>query len=467
VAAVECVSSAPSGMFSSFRAVRRCRSVYGSLNRRTRRPLIETQIPVGTALRSLSASKSSPAAHRAPVAASAPSAEERPKRDIMGGSRAYVELAKPELSALVIATGTWGFLLTGSDDTVAAVSTIGGLVFAASSAAAWNQTVEAKFDAKMIRTATRPIPSGRLNERQAAAFCAATGVSGVSLLTLGANSMAGGLGLANILLYGMVYTPMKRITPYNTHVGAVVGALPVVVGWVGGGGPLFAVEPAMLFSIMYAWQFPHFMGIAWKYRKDYANAGYQMVTRDDPGAVRTAYWAEKATYVLVAIPFVSTYVGMTSSMFIISGAIPNAVLLRQCLVFKKKPTSKNAGKIILVGFVYLMAFLGLMFFHSTSEALDRHLDSIRNIARRVGRQLCVHETKMTRVTVPEMCPVPQVFILSPSKEIGSYFVRRLTSSKRLRKLLLKQRKGMTRAQAHRDRSGCATQRACRGYCSLY
>uniref|UniRef100_A0A7S2QTQ1 Protoheme IX farnesyltransferase, mitochondrial n=1 Tax=Norrisiella sphaerica TaxID=552664 RepID=A0A7S2QTQ1_9EUKA len=326
------------------------------------------------------------------------------RRTMRSGVKAYIELAKPELSALVITTGTWGFLLTGCDSLVAGASTVAGLVLSAASAASWNQTSEAEYDKLMVRTRTRPIPSKRLTVKQAATFSLTTGLGGVSLLTLGANPLTGLLGFTNILLYGLAYTPMKRMTPFNTHVGAVVGGLPVVIGWTGGGGELVAFEPAVLMSILFAWQFPHFMGIAWKYRKDYKGAGYQMVTRDDPGATRTSYWATCGAVSLCAIPFVSYGVGMTSSMFIVSSAIPNAALMYSCFRFSRKPSGRTANRVILVGFVHLMVFLGLMFFHSTSEALDRHLNSLRNILRRVGKQLCIHETKM--IQSPEMCPVP-------------------------------------------------------------
>jgi len=331
--------------------------------------------------------------------------------------KAYIELAKPELSALVITTGTWGFLLTGCDSLLAGVSTVSGLVLSAASAAAWNQTSEREYDAMMVRTRTRPLPSGRLTPTQAAAFVATTGIGGVTLLSLGANPLTGVLGLTNIVLYGLAYTPIKRISPYNTHVGAVVGALPVVIGWTGGGGELMAVEPAVLFSILFAWQFPHFMGIAWKYRKDYKHAGYEMVTRDDPGATRTAYWATCGAWALVTIPFVSYGVGMTSSMFIVSSAVPNAALVYSCVQFGRKPSGRTANRVILVGFVYLMVFLGLMFFHSTSKALEMHLNSLRNILRRVGRGLCIHESAILKN--PEMCPLPKNQVVIVPQAVSS------------------------------------------------
>eukprot|EP00466_Bigelowiella_natans_P016946 jgi/Bigna1/142491/aug1.70_g17199 len=325
---------------------------------------------------------------------------------------AYIELAKPELSALVITTGTWGFLLTGCDSLLAGVSTVSGLVLSAASAAAWNQTSEREYDAMMLRTRARPLPSGRLTPTQATAFVTTTGIGGVALLSLGANPLTGLLGLTNIVLYGLAYTPIKRISPYNTHVGAVVGALPVVIGWTGGGGELMAVEPAVLFSILFAWQFPHFMGIAWKYRKDYKHAGYQMVTRDDPGATRTAYWATCGAWALVTVPFVRYIVvaaevlrrgddelnvhhqlgypecGMCAMRDVNSHVDSwlgfDVALVYSCVQFGRKPSGRTANRVILVGFVYLMVFLGLMFFHSTSKALEMHLNSLRNILRRVS-----------------------------------------------------------------------------------
>lgn len=314
----------------------------------------------------------------------------------------YVKLAKPELSALVIATGVWGFAISGSPDLIAGVSTISGLVLSAASAAAWNQAREGSFDKLMIRTRTRPVPSGIITKEQAYKFSGATGLGGVALLTLGANPLSGALGLANIVLYGQVYTPMKRWSVYNTHVGAVVGALPVVIGFAGGGGSLMAVEPAILFSIMCAWQFPHFMGIAWKYRDDYKRAGYNMITRDDPSGALTSNWMINGQLVLCALPFFSTFFGMTNSMFLVSSALPNALMYLLTKKFEAKPSSKAAGNVIKYGIMYIMVFLGLMFFHSTSISLLENVDRVRTTLRDLGRAMCVHETKMT--DVPDLCP---------------------------------------------------------------
>ncbi len=343
-------------------------------------------------------------ASKATTVAATSEAAGLPKETQRGGSkrlRALWELSKPELSALTVTTGGWGFLLSGCESIAAGGYTVGGLVACAASAAALNQISEVPYDGMMTRTRSRPLPSGRLSMREAQAFALAAGVGGVGMLGAGATPLAGALGLSNILLYWLAYTPMKRWSPYNTHVGAVVGALPVVIGWAGGGGALLATEPAVLFGLLYAWQFPHFMAIAWKYRKDYKGAGYRMVTRDDPGAERTARWALNGAIAICATPFVTTFAGMSSCMYLVSSAPANLALLASCFKFKAKPTAANANKLIGVGFIHIMIFLALLFFHSTSDALERHCNSVRNNLRAAGLGFCVHETTMSEA--PGLC----------------------------------------------------------------
>ena len=141
-----------------------------------------------------------------------------------------------------------------------------GTTLSAFSANTFNQCYEYKTDALMGRTKHRPLPSGRISRSHAAAWGISTGIAGTAILAVGANPLTAALGVSTIALYAGVYTPMKQMHYSNTWVGAVVGAIPPVMGWTATGGALFAAEPALLAATLFGWQFPHFFSLAWIHR---------------------------------------------------------------------------------------------------------------------------------------------------------------------------------------------------------
>jgi heme o synthase len=224
----------------------------------------------------------------------------------------YVELTKPKISVLVLVTvavamfvGSWGppslWLL---------LHTLAGTALVAASASAINQRLEQSTDALMERTAFRPLPAGRLGAREVLVFGGITIVLGLAYLALAVNWLAAALGALTWILYVPLYTPLKRRTPFNTVIGAVAGALPTLIGWAAvrgsfgfslGGGALTA---ATLFLIVYLWQFPHFMAIAWIYRRQYAAAGLQMLTVVDPSGCRAGVQAVMAALALLPVSLI-------------------------------------------------------------------------------------------------------------------------------------------------------------------
>ncbi|PYR54385.1 MAG: protoheme IX farnesyltransferase [Acidobacteria bacterium] len=182
----------------------------------------------------------------------------------------YVALTKPRLNCLVVATSAAGYYLggRGSTDVMAMTQAVAGTALAAGGAAVLNQLFERETDALMRRTRLRPLPDGRVAPADARIFGIALSLAGLLLLAARANWLAAGLALATILVYLIVYTPMKRRTPLSTLVGAVPGALPVLIGWTASHGSV-ALGGATLFTIVFLWQIPHFMAIAWLYRDDY------------------------------------------------------------------------------------------------------------------------------------------------------------------------------------------------------
>lgn len=213
-------------------------------------------------------------------------------------------LSKAKLSLLCAISAMPGYLLSaGPAFHIGGLITLcGGTFLSAASSQAWNQIIERKYDEQMVRTMNRPLAIRKSMSVQAASLFAATsGLSGLALLGLEHNALTASVAAATILGYVGVYTPMKRITPYNTHIGAVVGSLPVVIGFTAGMSPEQSVFNFIdgsyawsscalyLFGFQALWQMPHFYALAFLHRHDYKNAGYKMFCTDDDPAVLGKY----------------------------------------------------------------------------------------------------------------------------------------------------------------------------------
>ena len=189
----------------------------------------------------------------------------------------YLALAKPRVVLMVLVTTTVGYVL-GSAAPPAFLPLgrlLVGTALAAAGTLALNQWMERDLDARMARTRHRPLPEGRLLPAEAFALGAALLAAGVAVLALSANGLSAEVTGAIAVLYLLVYTPLKRVTPFNTIIGAIPGALPPLMGWTAARGELTAGGWA-LFAILFFWQLPHFLAIAWIYRDEYAKAGYEI-----------------------------------------------------------------------------------------------------------------------------------------------------------------------------------------------
>ena len=208
----------------------------------------------------------------------------------------YVALTKPRLNFLVVATSAAGYYLgsTGAVDVAAMAEAVAGTALVAAGAAALNMLYERDTDALMRRTRLRPLPAGRVTPTDAGIFGVALSAAGLVLLAARANWLSAALALATLLSYLLIYTPMKRRTPFSTIIGALPGALPALIGWTASHGAIDR-SGAALFAIVFCWQLPHFMAIAWLYREDYARAGFPMLPVIDPQGRRAGkqavYWA--------------------------------------------------------------------------------------------------------------------------------------------------------------------------------
>ena len=226
------------------------------------------------------------------------------------------ELVKARLNALMLLTTLAGFYLgwTGHMNLWLLAHTLLGTMLVAAGSAALNQLIERGLDAKMHRTRERPLPAGRMTAETALAIGFLSSVAGLLELALAVNLLSATLAAVTLGVYLFVYTPLKRRTTLNTLVGAVPGALPPLIGWTAARGTLDAGGWA-LFGILFCWQLPHFLAIAWLYREDYARGGFMMLPNVDPDGHRTGWQAVNYATLLLLISLTPTMLGTTSQTY--------------------------------------------------------------------------------------------------------------------------------------------------------
>jgi protoheme IX farnesyltransferase len=277
---------------------------------------------------------------------------------------AYLSLTKPRLVLMVLVTVAVGFLLgargSGRETTLGALgATLAGSALVAGGAGALNQWLERSRDARMRRTANRALPSGRLTAAQALAFGGLLALVGTALLFFSVNALAAATALVTLVLYVAVYTPLKAVTTLNTVIGAVPGALPPLIGWGAATGTL-GREAWTLFLIVFLWQFPHFLAIAWIYREDYARAGFRMLSgRDDHG---TMTGCQAVCYALALVPagLLPALVGLAGPVYFAGALFLGLLYLGDAIGFWLHSSDARARRLLLMSFVYLPAVLLLM-----------------------------------------------------------------------------------------------------------
>ncbi len=233
----------------------------------------------------------------------------------------YLELTKPRLNFLVLATTLAGFYLgtKGSFNEALMINTLVGTALVAGSASALNQLMESEADARMRRTAERPLPSGRLQPHQAFWFGLVTAFAGTAYLSVTVNLLAALLAGLTWFIYLFAYTPLKTETPLNTVVGAVPGAIPPVIGWAAARDSL-SLEAFVLFGILFLWQFPHFLAIAWLYREDYERGGFKMLSLFDRQGVVTGHYMGAFSVALFGVSLLPSLLGLTGGLYL-AGAL--------------------------------------------------------------------------------------------------------------------------------------------------
>jgi len=272
-------------------------------------------------------------------------------------------LTKARLSLLVIITTFVGFCMASGAklDWLLLLHAVGGTTLAAAAAAVLNQCLEANVDRLMERTRYRPLPAGRMKPGSALALGTALGLVGVVWLGLAVNSLSAALAAATIFIYIAAYTPLKRRTSLCTIVGAIAGAIPPVIGWVAV-QPSFGLGAWVLFGILFTWQMPHFLAIAWMYRDEYAQAGFVMLKRDDLSGCATAMQSLLYTFALIAITLIPFHAGMNSAIYLGGALALDGVMLFFAVQFLFERDRASARQLFLTSILFLPLILGLMIF---------------------------------------------------------------------------------------------------------
>lgn len=272
-----------------------------------------------------------------------------------------LDLTKARLNMLVLITTFVGYWMGnhGPIEWLRLIQAMLGTALCAASAAALNQLWEVKVDARMLRTADRPIVAGRMKKSAAFWIAVALGAAGGGWLWLAINPLSSILAVSTIVIYVLIYTPMKRVTAWCTLVGAVSGAIPPVVGWAAA-TPHLTLGAWVLFGVLFAWQMPHFLAIAWMYRDQYRAAGLVMLKRDDQTGLPTAITSLLFTFLLTGITLVQFNAGLGGSIYLGGALLFNSIFFLAALHFCADRSRPVARRLFFASILYLPLILGLM-----------------------------------------------------------------------------------------------------------
>lgn len=344
----------------------------------------EAELSAPDASRVLAAAVSSLFGSAAPDAAISGAGVRRAEPGLGKLSRLYWKLAKGKLTVWVALSALPGYLLAlpALVDPALLGALFAGTVMTSSSAQAMNQIIEIKRDKRMKRTEKRPLPSGQLSPSEAKVFAAASGSLGLAVLAVGATPATAVVAGSTMVMYAGMYTPMKVLTPYNTHVGAISGSLPVLMGFtaaLGGAGLAaspWAAHAAWLFVMQTLWQMPHFYALAWIHRADYLRGGYKMFPLTDETGLETALRCKPYLVALCGLPWAASACGIASWMFPVGAAVPCAMWWRSLQAFERNPSTKTCRKFFLGSLSYLLAMLALFTCYARVEEPAKSAKSV-------------------------------------------------------------------------------------------
>jgi heme o synthase len=266
----------------------------------------------------------------------------------------FVALAKPRLNVLVVASSLVGYVMGGGDMTnaVKVLFTVVGTALVAGGASAFNQVIERHPDSLMRRTRLRPVPDGRLQPAESLVFATGLSIGGLLILGAGVNTLSASVALITLLMYALIYTPLKLRSSFSTVVGAIPGALPPVIGWAAARDAL-SQGAWVLFGIVFLWQLPHFLAIAWMYREDYARAGFPMLPVLEPDGRSTGRQATFYCAALLPVSLAPTLLGMTNAAYFAAALVLGLLFLGLTLEFARTRASADARRLFFGSIIYL------------------------------------------------------------------------------------------------------------------
>lgn len=295
-------------------------------------------------------------------------------------------LSKIRLTSLVVITTMGGyFLAPGHFDPATFIMCSVGTGLVSATANAVNQFLEVPFDAQMSRTKNRVLVRGHLTPAQAMVLAAISGVAGMSMLCYGVNGLTATLGATNLVLYTLVYTPLKRISILNTWVGSIVGAIPPLMGWAGCVGNLSDPGAWIVSGILYAWQFPHFNALSWNLRPDYSRAGYRMMAVTNPDLCRRT--SLRYTVAISLLSYLAPALELTDWWFALASTPLNVYFLYLAWEFSKRSDSASSRKLFRFSLIHLPALMLLMLASKKRQAAGAPAESFSEKTSRLGRTI--------------------------------------------------------------------------------
>lgn len=273
----------------------------------------------------------------------------------------YLELTKPRLSLLSVLTTLVGFLATRPPvDLTKLVLLMIGTSLAAGGVAALNQWLEHDTDARMKRTANRPIPAGKVPTGSAFVLGVLMCIASLFLTFAKVDRLAAFFTLLTIFSYLGWYTPAKRFSRWSTEIGAIAGAFPPLIGWAAGEGRITSLG-WILFGVLFFWQIPHFMAIAWSYRRDYSEVHFPMLPVRDEAGGKVAWWSLINTVALIVVSLLPAYLGQTGTLYNATAALAGLWFLWRAVVFlRAEGRDRAARSLFFTSIAYLPIVLGAL-----------------------------------------------------------------------------------------------------------
>jgi protoheme IX farnesyltransferase len=277
---------------------------------------------------------------------------------------AFFELTKPRIAFMLVLTSAAGFYLgsTGNFDFVLFINSVIGITLLAFGVATLNQFIERRTDALMERTAKRPLPTNKVSPTEAFIFGAILTVSAEIYLAVLVNFLTAGLGLIVIVGYVLLYTPLKTKTSASTAIGAIPGAMPPLMGWTSASNEI-TLGAWILFAMLFLWQFPHFLAIAWMYKEQYAKAGILMLPVVEPAGKITAVQIVVFTLMLLPVSLAPFFFGISGVVYLIGAGLLGIWFLFASIQAARAKSVEKARKLLLVSVLYLPLIFALMVFN--------------------------------------------------------------------------------------------------------